>query len=263
MIEARTTAPCGAVVPSQPPVRFADGLDRHAIARVFRRVGRVHIAPILAADCAKRILIALSRETEWQLHLNDGDRPINLQGDGFERLEPAERTSFLASVHASAAHRFQYLFNSFPLSDLYERGERRPLYLMRVFEFLNSAEFLDFARELTGECTIAYADAQATRYRPGHFLTQHDDSVAGKRRRVAYVLNFTPRWKPDWGGILQFIDRDGHVAEGYTPAFNALNLFRVPQAHAVSYVAPYAQGERLSITGWLRDTGEEGPRCRD
>ena len=71
--------------------------------------------------------------------------------------------------------------------------------------------------------------------------------------KAAYVLNFTPRWSPDWGGILNFIDRDGHVAEGYTPAFNALNVFRVPQLHSVSCVSPYAQAGRYSITGWLRE----------
>ena len=45
---------------------------------------------------------------------------------------------------------------------------------------------------------------------------------------------------------------DGHVAEAYTPGFNSLNIFRVPQAHSVSQVASFVTAERLSITGWLR-----------
>jgi SM-20-related protein len=65
-------------------------------------------------------------------------------------------------------------------------------------------------------------------------------------------MNFTPAWKSDWGGLLQFIDEDGHVAEAYAPAFNALNILRVPQKHAVSYVTPFAGAGRYSITGWLR-----------
>jgi Rps23 Pro-64 3,4-dihydroxylase Tpa1-like proline 4-hydroxylase len=127
---------------------------------------------------------------------------------------------------------------------------------MRVQEFLNSREFLEFARDVTGMGDIAFADAQATLFRPGHFLTQHDDEVEGKNRRAAYVLSFTRRWRPDWGGILEFIDSDGHVAEGYTPRFNALNLIRVPQRHAVSYVVPWAVEGRYSITGWLRASRE-------
>src|SRR3954471_14869040 len=27
---------------------------------------------------------------------------------------------------------------------------------------------------------------------------------------VAYVLNMTQKWQPDWGGALQFFDRDDH-----------------------------------------------------
>ena len=106
---------------------------------------------------------------------------------------------------------------------------------------------------LTGDPRCAYADAQATRYRPGDFLTAHDDDVAGKKRLYAFVLNFTPAWRPDWGGLLAFHDADGHVSEAYTPTFNALNIFRVPQQHAVTQVASFAGAERLSITGWIRE----------
>jgi SM-20-related protein len=95
-------------------------------------------------------------------------------------------------------------------------------------------------------------DAQATRYERGHYLTQHDDSAAEKGRLYAFVLNLTPHWRTDWGGLLNFIDADGHVAEAYAPAWNAINLFRVPQPHAVSCVAPFAGAPRLSITGWVR-----------
>ena len=58
---------------------------------------------------------------------------------------------------------------------------------------------------------IDYADAQATRYEPGHFLTSHNDSVEGKNRLVAYVFNFTPGWHPDWGGNLMFYDEGAAI----------------------------------------------------
>ena len=65
-------------------------------------------------------------------------------------------------------------------------------------------------------------------------------------------MNLTARWRADWGGMLLFLDDEDHVAEGYMPAFNSLNIFKVPQRHAVSIVAPFAGEPRLSITGWLR-----------
>jgi Rps23 Pro-64 3,4-dihydroxylase Tpa1-like proline 4-hydroxylase len=41
------------------------------------------------------------------------------------------------------------------------------------------------------------------------------------------------------------------VTEAWVPRFNALNVFAVPQPHAVSIVAPFAVGARCSVTGWL------------
>ena len=129
-----------------------------------------------------------------------------------------------------------------------------------VRAFLNGEAFLSFARRLTGAADIGYVDAQATRYRAGHFLTVHDDHVAGADRRAAYVLNLTKGWKPDWGGQLLFHDADGHVTGGFMPAFNALNVFLVPAAHSVSVVAPYAGGVRYAITGWMNGGEDIRPR---
>jgi len=114
-------------------------------------------------------------------------------------------------------------------------------------EFLNAPEFLNLMREITGIPEIARTDGQATLYRPGDFLTVHNDEAKLAKRLVAYVLNMTPVWRSDWGGALQFI---GNIAEGYVPAFNVLNIFRVPARHAVSAVTPFG-GLRYSITGWL------------
>ncbi|MBB1180632.1 2OG-Fe(II) oxygenase, partial [Pseudomonas sp. FW305-3-2-15-E-TSA4] len=74
----------------------------------------------------------------------------------------------------------------------------------------------------------------------------------GKHRLLAYVLNLTPRWRVDWGGLLLFLDPDGHVAEGYAPKFNALNIFRTPFPHAVTQVSTFAGAPRYAITGWIR-----------
>lgn len=124
-----------------------------------------------------------------------------------------------------------------------------------MLDFLNGPDFLALVRGVTGDDGIAFADAQATRYRPGHVLTGHDDAAEGKNRLYAYVLNLTREWRADWGGVLAFEGTDGHVEEGFAPAFNALNLFAVPMRHAVTQVASFAPRDRLSITGWLRSDG--------
>lgn len=228
-------------------------LNRKLIREIFARQGRVHIPDLLTAQSAADLHDCLSTQTPWQLSLNIGQRHLDLAHEQLPLIPPDKRELMTRAMVEQARHGFQYVFDNYPLYDIYQSG-RRDHPLLHAHEFLNGPPFLDFVREVTQVAGITFADSQATRYSAGHFLTAHDDDVAGKNRRVAYVLNMTPQWRADWGGILQFIDRDGHIAEGYVPKFNALNLFRVPQLHSVSYVAPSAGQSRYSITGWLRGT---------
>lgn len=223
-----------------------------AIREVFARSGRVHIPDLLQAESAQAIHRALSAAKDWQLSLNSGERHLDLSEEQLQLLPTAQQVLLVERVHQNARSAFQYVFNNIPMHDLHARAALHEQTLVQTCDLLNSAEFLALMREITGMPAIAFADSQATWYRPGHFLTTHDDAVDGKNRLVAYVLSLTQHWQADWGGILQFIDEDGHVAEGYTPRFNALNLFRVPQRHCVSYVTPAAGAARYSITGWLR-----------
>jgi Rps23 Pro-64 3,4-dihydroxylase Tpa1-like proline 4-hydroxylase len=237
-----------------PPVRLDPRINPQAVREVFRRGGRLHLPGIFPAEVASRIHRALVAETPWVLHFNDGEsRHLDLPSADFEVLDETSRRAFLAPLHARARGGFQYLYENFAISDLHASGQCADSYLMRVYEFMRSPAFMQFARTLTGLEQIVNLDMQATRYRAGHFLTAHDDDVEGKGRLAAYVLNFTPGWRADCGGILQFIDHDGHVAEGLVPTFNALNVFRVPSLHAVSAVAPFVTAARLSLTGWLRN----------
>ena len=236
----------------EPSVRLRPDIDVQAVAAIYARHGRAHIPRIFPREVAERIERALREETPWSRVLNGGERHYDLGPGTWESLPADRRAEIIAAVHANARVRFGYFYENFPLADLHAAGKHPDSYLMRVYEYLNSPAFLEFTRRVTGAADIRLADAQATCYRPGDFLTRHDDLAEGKERRAAYVLNFTRPWNVDWGGILQFIDADGHVAEGYTPAFNALNLVRVPAPHSVSYVTPLAAGARYSITGWLR-----------
>jgi len=240
------------VAPSDVPLQLNERLDRGAIRQAFDSRGRVHIPQFFQTASAIRIATALREETPWQLSLNSGSRHVDLATGDIEALPSAQQVLLVNAINEDAKSRFQYVFNNYPIHDLYRSGRDHDHFLMRVYEYLNAAAFLEFVREVTGFGEIAAADAQATLYRPGHFLTAHDDDVAGKGRLVAYVLNFTSGWSADWGGILQFIDAAGHIAEGYTPTFNSLNLLRVPQQHCVSYVTPAGSAGRYSITGWLR-----------
>ncbi|NEX94441.1 2OG-Fe(II) oxygenase family protein [Caulobacter sp. 17J65-9] len=227
-------------------------LDPHALRPIFARTGRLHLPDVFQPRTAEAIGRALAGETRWRRSMNPGGRGLDLSQQELADLAPEKRRALEALTLQGARQGFQYAFDTWRISDAVEAGRRSGDLLEAVFDRLNGRAFLDFVAAMTGEPRVAYCDAQATRYRPGDFLTAHDDHADGKQRLFAYVLNFTPQWRADWGGLLLFHDQDGHVAEGFTPAFNALNIFRVPQLHSVSLVAPYAGRERLSITGWVR-----------
>jgi hypothetical protein len=235
-----------------PSLRIDSRLRTDIVQSAMARFGRMHIPGILEHAGALAAYEAISGSVPWQMHYNDGEQAFDLPAEQFEALPPDERTALLRPILARARLGFQYLYDSFPLSDHFERGEPLESPLVGVFDFLRSEAMLEFARRITGRTDIKQVDAQATRYRPGHFLTAHDDRDDGNGRVAAYVLNLTPAWRTDWGGILQFPDKDGHVVEGYMPTFNALNLFKVPVVHLVSAVAPFAGSVRFSITGWFK-----------
>lgn len=240
------------MVASAPKLRVNPALDPAKLAPVFQRHQRLHLPGLFAPGTAETVARALEQDTPWIRSMNPGGRSMDLDIAQLERMPEAERRKLEELSWQGARSGFQYAFDSWRISDEVEAGRRTGSPLEAVYDFLNGPEFLGFIRTMTGEASAAYCDAQATRYRPGHFLTAHDDAVEGKNRLFAVVLGFTRVWRPDWGGMLLFHDDAGHVAEGYAPTFNSLNIFRVPQLHAVSAVAPFAGADRLSITGWIR-----------
>ena len=226
--------------------RLRDGLDQAAIANEFLRLGRVHIPSILTDASAQRLHRCLTEETPWTLVHNKSGVRVDFP---YATLE--QRTNEFRGAWQRAHSDFTYVYDNHRLSHAGEPYPQKDHYLANLVAFLNSPDFISFVRTITGMPTIAFSDAQATLYRPGDFLTAHDDAASGKNRLAAYVLNLTPDWRADLGGILEFIGADGHVSGGYIPAFNALNIFRVPQVHCVSQVSLFGQ-LRYSVAGWFR-----------
>lgn len=218
--------------------------------------GRVQVEQYLQPAVAERLRACLQHEVPWTLALQDGEGARTIDHRTYAAMDEAARTRLFHDAARSArdetdvlrAYRFAY--DSYMMVAAYKEGRDPGLLLHRVLELFNSPDYVHFMQALTGDARVRRVNAQATRYRAGQFLREHSDAHSGEGRLYAYVLNLSQDWKPDWGGLLQFIDGD-RVTETFLPRWNTLSLFKVPAGHAVSTVAPWARDDRLSITGWL------------
>lgn len=223
---------------------------RAAVCQRLAATGRAQIENFLDPAYARH-LSKQADAAEFNVVTRRGVDHVDLPHAWLASLDPEQKRGLGQLVQASARSDFQYLYDNLPIHDLAAIDQAAPVWADLV-EFLNGDLLLDLMRDVTGEPRIVMADAQLTRYRAGHFLTEHDDHVEGKNRYFAYVLNLTPIWRIEWGGLLAFHSSDGNVAEAFTPRFNTLNLLRVPSPHSVTQVALNAGADRLSVTGWLR-----------
>ena len=232
------------ILANPSPAALAATRDRLA------RTGRSQMHGLLG-DAYARHLRDQAAVAEFNVVTQRGTGHVDLPAAWLASLDPDQKRALGQAVQASATDGFQYLYDNHPVYDLTQAGLAAPVWA-ELLAFLNGPAFLDLMRQVTGEPRIAMADAQLTRFRPGHFLTAHDDTADGKNRYFAYVLGLTEAWRIDWGGLLAFHDDEGNVAEAFTPRFNTLNLLRVPAPHSVTQVALSAGADRVSVTGWLR-----------
>lgn len=223
-------------------------LDLVALKARFARDRRVLIRDFFVADVADALARAVEA-VDWSLSYRDRNGDRRLTGEQLRGLDASQRAHLGEGILEVARHEFQFSFFTESLADAMHRGEAT--LLARFIRWMADEAFLSVMRDLTGVNEVNRVYAQATMYAPGSFLLAHDDHVDVEDRRIAYVINLTRRWRPDWGGLLNFSDREGSVTDSFFPHFNSLSLFAVPQTHFVSYVPPFAQGERNAITGWL------------
>lgn len=235
-------------------------LDRAALAEQFTRDTRVQVRDLLTQETAEEVRSILATQTRWGLAMQaEGSRftgPQQVHAHEMQTPTGQQRAQQLAQATHEAAAKGEYAFR-YAQHSLVQNVQEAwdpdgPHQLL--LEYLNAPDFLEFVREVTGIPELVKADGQATLYAQQHFLNLHVDSHVAEGWRVAYVMNFTAgEWNPNWGGYLNFFDEEGDVVQGFMPRFNSLNMFRVPQPHAVGYVPPYAPVGRYAITGWLRD----------
>ena len=223
---------------------------------LLQRDRRVQVENFLQPEVAERLRACLQTEVPWTLALRDADGARTIDHPTYAAMQAPAVAALLEATAAGARAGdreagFRFAYDSYMMVSAYTQGRDPGLLLHRVLELFNTLEYIALMQSLTGDARVRRVNAQATRYRPGHFLRYHTDIDSTEGRLYAYVLNLSRDWNADWGGLLQFIDDDGRVLDTFLPRWNTLSLFAVPAGHTVSLVAPWAAADRLAITGWL------------
>ena len=232
-------------------LKLNPALQHETLTRDYGVKKRLQIRDFLDPVSAQEVYESLD-ELPWGMIYNDGPVSHQLSPEQVAAMDDQEADRITTGIQERAPTQFQFLYAFYPVHHAYLLPDSPRYGIFDFFEFLNSPAVLDFVRGLTGIDRIRWADAQATWYRPGHFLTAHDDGDPVRGRAVAYVMNLSPEWDRDWGGLLQFFDAGDNVEQAFKPAFNTLNIFTVPMLHSVSMVSTYVTAKRLAVTGWFR-----------
>lgn len=227
-------------------------LDVDALRERFLREARIQIDGFLDPVAARCLRNELQESSSWRHVINGANKVFEIPAGEFDALDLDFKAELDRATRRSAINEFQYRYDSIRVADNHGQRLASATKLDHFAALMSSPSALGLLGEITCGAPIRFADGQATRYRPGDFLTRHDDAVVGKDRVLAYVLNLVEEWRPEWGGLLTFVGEGDRVVETFVPRFNSLSLFAVGQQHFVSTVADYAPAPRISVTGWLR-----------
>ena len=116
---------------------------------------------------------------------------------------------------------------------------------------LHSPEFLSKISEEMDLQNPYLFESFISAYESGDFLNIHSD----EKRGIAFILNLSQGWKPEYGGMLNIMQEDGSF-KAIFPKFNSLILMKLGDEgtpHFVSEVSKYAPFARVAIGGWYNE----------
>jgi len=230
-------------------------LNLEELQKTFNEKGYVVVDNYLKEDIAEQLyqFFAYDMPPEWW---SVATFPAEGQ-DGVEynrNIVENEESIINARKYAEEAFGqdlFSYAFHR-TLEDHYEDCTCDECQLRKI---MDSKETYDIISKITDLKIISANELFAACYVPGDFLSPHQDSPNGI---IGFVLQLTKDWKPQYGGLLHFLNDEGTIVENIeVPKFNSLTMFLLPKdkgkLHYVSHVNPGVKEIRLSFTGWFRN----------
>ena len=211
---------------------------------IYQQKKKVQIKNILIDQVAELLYKNAKIEKNWILAT--GHDSVKFEKKVIKQFEKINSLQIKKIQDKFKNDHFSYIFHR-------SMNNQKPSFLeYNLRNFMSSIEFIDYLNQITSLNISKLNTLFLSKYKGGNFLSPHSDKGNGK---LAFVLNLTKNWKPQYGGILHFMNKEKtEIIESYIPLFNNLMLFEVPDEgipHFVSHVVPYIKQERYSITGWF------------
>ena len=236
-------------------IRLNPALDLDQIRATYAAQRFVQIPNVFADETAQQIEQILRQETPWHfIYAEPGGGIVQLRQQELQAMDPAEFQNRMNGVMQAATRNIGFCYNGYQMNHALQDGRDPDLRLHAITRFLNSRAFLALGEAIISESGLNKVDAQATFFNRGHFLTRHIDEGGAQQLRAAYTLGFSRGWQTDWGGQLQFINRETtDVTSAWIPRWNTLTVFDGRMVHSVSPISNFAGDGRYSIVGWFRN----------
>lgn len=221
-------------------------LDIDKISQNYSSELRVRINHLLPVDQAQALSQCLAEQVNYKHAFVLDNNYGEVSDEQLDNLPEKDRDQLLNGILAQAAQGVGFWYERHAIK------AEAPGLAGDLFQWLNSEALLNVIAQITGETAYSSSMIQATRYQPGDFLTRHKDDITEQKRQTAFVINLSPSWHPDCGGLLQFYEMDGTPRDTWSPDFNSLSLFDVSHVHSVTCVSPFAPEPRLAFSGWFQ-----------
>lgn len=210
----------------------------------FQETSRTQVHDFLDDKSAVSLLEFLKCRVDWKIAISD-EKSSPLFLDKYSGIHDR----VIEKARKRSIEMFQYWYECLPIYG--EHIKTLDSETKEIYDFINSNCFLDLASKITQRDDLVRCDGHLAKYSKGHFLGRHyDTSRDGEigTRRVAFTIGMTETWADDWGGHTLFLSGEKCF---FSPIFNSLTLFSVPQPHLVSQISKYVDHSRYTVAGWF------------
>ena len=229
--------------------KLNDGVDPKALAKEYKKAGRVLIKDAMDAKCADKLSESIETMAIWRTVYLDGETERRISGHDLQSLTNRRQRDMQENIYIQARQGYQYLRYECPTDVIPDSKD--PKGLTDADVFFKSDGFRDFLRKIAGAKDGELENVGARWLQRDHFMA--DSALATKLPdcKLWFSMDMTRTWQMQWGGQLNFLDDEGEIEQAWSPGFNQLSVYAGGTRHSIGYVTPFHHAFCLSICGQL------------